>query len=269
MAANHENEATKYFQVQLRIRKLEFFGVDLTPVIRVGWLDGDFSVFSHWKRMKEDASDDGVKCVSIGWKTSLINTISDSGGDPEVNLVFFQKPGGRSDWGSPIALRKIPIRFLGDSTNHLKHIFRLPLQEMCGGAGVAGRIDGYVRAVPVEPSFNLLDSQTDFYMFPDEFTDLDPELPILPSYYCPLVSDKVIYKNLLENLKSWKSTPRIKHVLLHGKREKLDLPANICHGANHFLMNLGIMADGMGWFCNQFCDFESIQEVAREIWSTG
>merc|ERR1719361_848539 len=97
------------------------------PTLRVGWLSNEFSVFSHWKRVRLIEDKESGKLIwKLGWKSSLVKWVDKS--TEKIAVVLFQKVG---ETESPVAVREIPCQPIIMGNANQKYKFsHLPLQEL-------------------------------------------------------------------------------------------------------------------------------------------
>jgi len=196
------NEAT--IAMSLRISEIQIStSGNFTPTLRVGWLSSDFSVFSHWKRVKHVQDKLGNTYWKVGWKSSLVKWVSKSTNN--VIIVLFQKVG---ETESPVAMREIPCRQILNGRPEQKHKFnKLPLQQMKNG--VLGVLSGWIRCDEVDSEESSAQQQafaagakpdkastvSQSTTLTQNSVDMSIDLTMdLPREYYPFISDEDVFK---------------------------------------------------------------------------
>jgi len=266
----------------LRITEIEIFGVEFTPTLRIGWLNNEFSVFSHWKILKRQGDKEGKLRCTIGWKSSLIKFVSRS--TQTISLVLFQRVG---ETESPVALRTIPCsQIMGAPTQ--KHRFtKLPLMHLQGPA--RGNISGWIRCEEqveenVQPNhwfgkvINDKVSETVSNSTPatQDSVDMSIDLTLeIPTVFYPFIRETDVFKGILEkHIETLIQHPFILKLLCNDVTRVSNgiVVDSDCKGPHHLFLALGMAPENAGsmqknvWHVpNSGFDFDSLQFAAQEV----
>jgi len=268
--------------MSVRIQEVVLTGDSFTPTLRVGWLSDEFSVFSHWKRVRDSTDRDGNVTWKLGWKSSLVKWVSKS--TETIAIVLFQKVG---ETESPVAKREIPCRQIINGKPDQKYKFRvLPLQELKGN--VRGTLSGWVRCdeeseessefhnvygMKVEKESTISHSTTFTHPSVDMSIDLTMEMP---QEYYPFISDTDVFKTVFfKHISTLKQNQWIFGVIL-------EYPNKLATGMilpercpTDIFIELGMYKEEVGegsdthvpmWQASpRQVDFDALQIAAREV----
>jgi len=279
MASSTNNGDT--LAMSVRIQEVELTGDSFTPTLRVGWLSDEFSVFSHWKQVRQSTDRDGNVTWKLGWKSSLVKWVSKS--TETIAIVLFQKVG---ETESPVAKREIPCRQIINGKPDQKYKFRrLPLQELKGN--VLGTLSGWVRCdeeseesselhqygMKVEKASTLSHSTTFTQPSVDMSIDLTMEMP---EEYYPFISDTDVFKTVFcKHIGTLKENQWIFGIIL-------EYPQRLAAGVvlpercpTDIFIELGMYKEESErgsdthipmWQASQrLVDFDALQNAAREV----
>jgi len=267
----------------IRITEIEIFGVEFTPTLRMGWLNNEFSVFSHWKRLKRQVDKEGNLRCTIGWKSSLVKWVSRS--TQMISLVLFQRVG---ETESPVALRTIPCSQILNAPTCQKHKFtNLPLMHVQGH--VRGIISGWIRCEEsveenVQPNgwfgkVNDKVSETVSNSTPatQDSVDMSIDLTLeIPTVFYPFIKESDVFKGILEkHIETLIDYPFILKLFCNDVTgvsngivfERDGHPI----GPNHLFLALGMVQESVAniekdvWHLPHGCDFDSLQYAAQEV----
>jgi len=273
------NEAT--IAMSLRISEIQIStSGNFTPTLRVGWLSSDFSVFSHWKRVKHVQDKLGNTYWKVGWKSSLVKWVSKSTNN--VIIVLFQKVG---ETESPVAMREIPCRQILNGRPEQKHKFnKLPLQQMKNG--VLGVLSGWIRCDEVDSEESSAQQQafaagakpdkastvSQSTTLTQNSVDMSIDLTMdLPREYYPFISDEDVFKAVLfKHAETLQENQWILGVIMEFPQKikaGVLLPENC---PTEIFIELGMYKEREDfkpmWFANpRQVDYQALQSAAREI----
>jgi len=262
----------------LRVSKIEFKGLDHTPILRIGWLNNEFSVFTHWKRVDGRRRKDGTMLNTVGWKTSLTKWIPTT--SRTLTLVLFQKVGGTE---SPVGYRTIPCEQIFDTSTQKHKFYDLPFAEM--KASVVGTMSGWVRVESKEPTQDSSEKNWQSGVCSPDYgetistassttpnsVDMSIDLTLeMPKEFYVLISEREVFANVLEKHKDLlKKNEFILNTIIDADPRLFNgipIPKSF---PNALFMELGMLVDNPSqdgsflWAMGSRMDFNALMSAAE------
>jgi len=281
LSLSSNSRPTSTVTLTIRISEIELTGIEFTPTLRIGWINHEFSVFSHWKRLKKHVGKDGNIRGTIGWKSSLVKWVAKS--TQMISLVLFQRVG---ETESPVALRTIPCKqLLAESTSQKHKFSKLPLMHMEGH--VEGNITGWIRCEePVEEivqpnnwfgKVNDKVSETVSNSTPatQDSVDMSIDLTLeIPTVFYPFIKESDVFKDIFEkHIETLREYPYILKLFCDDMTRALNgvVVDGDCEGPGNLFLALGMVQESAAhikkiiWHLPNNCDFDSLKFAAQEV----
>jgi len=285
--SENRNNGRKQSQVTvtLRITEIELFGVEFTPTIRIGWLNNDFSVFAHWKKLKYEVDKEGNQHFRVGWKSALIKFVPRSA--QTLSLVLFQRVG---ETESPVALRTIPCSQIVDIPKTKHKFTKLPLQNLQGP--VRGHISGWIRCEEFvdetvqaaswfgkysDTGSKISETVSNSTPATQDSVDMSIDLTLeIPTVYYPFIKESDVFRGILEkHITTLQQCPYLLQPFCNGMDalQKGITVDNDSESSRDLFLALGMVVSPRDnanhgkavWHLPENCDLDSLQFAAQEV----